>query len=90
VISPVDDLATSTSSLSHDVTGGIFAKIQTAIRIVKETGVDIFLVQVGTSHAARALAGDVSGDSEEACQNRKDWRGTRISLWRGSEGEGSS
>jgi glutamate 5-kinase len=77
--------ADSTSSLSHDVTGGISSKIQTAINIVKETGVEIFLVQVGTSHAARALAGEVTGDSDADYRRREDWKGTRISLWRGGE-----
>jgi glutamate 5-kinase len=75
----------STSSLSHDVTGGIASKIQTAIDIVKETGVEIFLVQVGTPHAARALAGDVTGESEADYRRREDWKGTRISLWKSKE-----
>ena len=67
--------------LNHDVTGGMTAKIETSIRIVQQTGVEVFIVQAGTSHAARALAGEMTGDTEEDKDRRRSWKGTRISLW---------
>lgn len=65
------------------MTGGITSKITTALKIVQETGIEIFLVQAGTPHAARALSGDIAGESDTACRNRENWVGTRISLWKG-------
>jgi hypothetical protein len=56
------------------------AKVQTAIKMVQETGTEVFIVQAGTIHAAQALAGVVAGDSVISKENRKVWVGTRISL----------
>ena len=59
--------------LCHDVTGGIKKKLQCAAEIVRECGVDVFVVQAGTSHAARVMSGDMN------CSTSRDWVGTRIS-----------
>ena len=58
------------------------AKIKTAIEIVKETNSEVFIVQVGTAHAYRALNGEMVGDDVNQVNNRKNWIGTRISLWK--------
>jgi len=47
----------STEVASHDVTGGIAAKVQAAARIA-ELGVPVYIVQAGTTHAAAALRGE--------------------------------
>jgi glutamate 5-kinase len=62
--------------MSHDVTGGIKTKLQCAADIVKECGVDVFIVQAGSVHAAKVLSGemlDVDADGESK------WVGTRVS-----------
>lgn len=56
------------------------AKIRTAVDIVRETGVEVFIVQAGTIHAYRALNGNITGDSLNQLKERENWIGTRISL----------
>lgn len=46
-----------TECATHDVTGGIKTKIDSAIRIAK-TGVVVYIVQVGTDDALQALRGE--------------------------------
>lgn len=58
----------STDIAAHDVTGGMEAKIQTAVDIVLETGLDVFIVRAGSEDARIALCG------------RKPTRCTRICL----------
>jgi len=48
-----------TSTAAHDVTGGIAEKLQTAIAVVTQCEIPVYVVQVGTEHAAEALAGRV-------------------------------
>jgi isopentenyl phosphate kinase len=47
------------SSADHDVTGGIEVKLKTAISIVAQFGIPVFIVEVGTRHAADAINGRV-------------------------------
>ena len=54
--------AIQTDSLSHDVTGGIRAKLDAAIMCVHAGASQVFIVKVGTSDAAAAMTdADVSG-----------------------------
>jgi isopentenyl phosphate kinase len=48
--------AIQTDSLSHDVTGGIRAKLDAAIMCVRAGAFQVFIVKVGTSDAAAAMA----------------------------------
>lgn len=47
------------STAEHDVTGGIEEKLKTAIGVVLKCKIPVYIVQVGTQHAADALAGKV-------------------------------
>jgi len=47
-----------TSTKSHDVTGGILAKLTTAARIAA-SGIPVRIVQVASRHAGTAMAGKV-------------------------------
>lgn len=51
------DVAVATSSRSHDVTGGIRAKLRVAGQVAGELGIPVFIVQVGSEAAAEALRG---------------------------------
>jgi isopentenyl phosphate kinase len=41
------------------VTGGIEGKLKTAFEIAKEMKIPVYIVQVGTEHARKAMSGDV-------------------------------
>lgn len=47
----------ATSTAAHDVTGGLAAKLEAAAKVA-QCGVPVLIVQVGTAHAAAALAGE--------------------------------
>mmetsp|Transcript_45875 Transcript_45875/g.92579 ORF Transcript_45875/g.92579 Transcript_45875/m.92579 type:complete len:303 (+) Transcript_45875:68-976(+) len=47
------------STAEHDVTGGIEEKLRTAISVVVKCNIPVYIVQVGTQHAADALSGKV-------------------------------
>jgi glutamate 5-kinase len=58
---PEDDNSQSNIALDespHDVTGGMGAKLQCAIDIVHEFGVDVYIVQAATPHAKRVMRGE--------------------------------
>lgn len=67
-------LSVETESMSHDVTGGIVTKLQCAADIVKECGVDVFMAQAGSTHAARVMAGENIGINSVL-----KWIGTKVS-----------
>lgn len=63
------------------------AKIKTAVDIVKETGIEVFIVQAGTTHAYHVLSGDIINCTElnQVNKNHVNWIGTRISLLKEKE-----
>ncbi|XP_038706381.1 isopentenyl phosphate kinase isoform X1 [Tripterygium wilfordii] len=56
---------------AHDTTGGMVTKISEAAMIAK-LGIDVYIVKAATSHALRALSGEVRGTIPD------DWLGTVI------------
>jgi isopentenyl phosphate kinase len=48
-----------TSVSSHDVTGGIVRKIESAVSVVRDTGIPLFIVKAGTEDAKRAMMGEL-------------------------------
>eukprot|EP00750_Incisomonas_marina_P019174 INCI3243.4.p2 GENE.INCI3243.4~~INCI3243.4.p2 ORF type:complete len:121 (-),score=13.54 INCI3243.4:676-1038(-) len=53
----INDLP-GTTTAAHDVTGGIMGKLRAAAAIAAK-GVQVIIAEVGTEHAANALAGKV-------------------------------
>lgn len=60
-----------TSVAAHDTTGGMMTKIAEAAMIAK-LGINVYIVKAATSHALRALSGELKGDIPD------DWLGTLI------------
>ncbi|XP_021807384.1 uncharacterized protein LOC110751257 isoform X1 [Prunus avium] len=60
-----------TSVAAHDTTGGMLTKISEAAAIAK-LGIDVYIVEAATSHALRALSGELKGNLPD------DWLGTVI------------
>ncbi|XP_058194618.1 isopentenyl phosphate kinase [Rhododendron vialii] len=60
---------------AHDTTGGMVTKISEAAMIAK-LGIDVYIVQVATSHSLRALSGELKDNIPE------DWLGTVIRFQR--------
>ncbi|KAM5567293.1 isopentenyl phosphate kinase [Rosa sericea] len=60
-----------TSVAAHDTTGGMMTKIGEAAMIAK-LGINVYIVKAATSHALRALSGELQGEIPE------DWLGTLI------------
>ncbi|XP_050373223.1 isopentenyl phosphate kinase [Argentina anserina] len=60
-----------TSVAVHDTTGGMMTKIAEAAVIAK-LGINVYIVKAATSHALRALSGELKGEITD------DWLGTLI------------
>ncbi|KAL6187744.1 hypothetical protein ACLB2K_039139 [Fragaria x ananassa] len=60
-----------TSVAAHDTTGGMLTKIAEAAMIAK-LGINVYIVKAATSHALRALSGELKGEIPD------DWLGTLI------------
>lgn len=60
-----------TKAAAHDTTGGMLTKISEAAAIAK-LGIDVYIVKAATTHALRALSGELKGSIPD------DWLGTAI------------
>ncbi|KAM0987139.1 hypothetical protein ACFX19_011452 [Malus domestica] len=60
-----------TEAAAHDTTGGMLTKISEAAAIAK-LGIDVYIVKAATTHALRALNGELKGSIPD------DWLGTAI------------
>ncbi|XP_075656648.1 isopentenyl phosphate kinase [Castanea sativa] len=71
VLQNMDKQGVKTTAAAHDTTGGMETKIAEAAMIAR-LGIDVYIVKAATSHALRALSGELRGNIPD------DWSGTVI------------